>query len=187
MNYSSSNNFIFSNFTDHFNESFPQLEDSMKNVTNFHFRGYHFDNTHNLLQVVKFLPKKLTKICLYGHFERCSYLYKFIKENTNSLKEICFYKTNINYHYLCLLFDQEDLNLKSVHFKHCLYVTDAAVLRLCESQKQVEELILESCPKITDDSIASITKFLTNLKTFKATDCFGITEVGKFSFELGFT
>ena len=114
------------------------------------------------------------------------YILRYIEQNKNTLKEISLGRTNVDSTSLQSLALIKDLNLTSVHLMSCDQLTKAGIEQLCQLQKNIIDLDLSLCSRLTDYVVLAICDNLPAIKTLRMRRCRGITEVSHSMFNFSY-
>ncbi|KAB7506384.1 F-box/LRR-repeat protein 2 [Armadillidium nasatum] len=112
------------------------------------------------------------------HVLTFNFVLNFIDKIKKTLTMLDLGSTSLDSQSLSKLSKVPDLQLKTLRLVACDQLTKDGIHTLTQYQKQLVELDIGLCSRITDYAVISIADNLPNLKSLSVRRCHGITEVG---------
>lgn len=105
------------------------------------------------------------------------FIWKFVKNRADNIKELNFNSTFIDGNTLQQLSEIDNLEITSLHLRHCDQLTNDGFVSLVKAQPHLTHLDLTASVRITDPSVIVICETLKELKTLKLRKCRALTDV----------
>ena len=161
------------------------LQNSMKNVTEFHLLLYLDFDEATFCKITSLLENDIKTFCIFRYQQNFKCVLDFIERKKSSLKKINFPLCYINDHDLESISVIKGLDLTSINLTFCLELTDFGLSKLCKSQNNIMELNISSC-LLSDDAVVLIVKYLPKIKSLFMRNCSRISGVSPFPCNISF-
>jgi F-box and leucine-rich repeat protein 9 len=106
------------------------------------------------------------------------YISQFLEQSASKVKHLNFSSTLIDGSALTILAEIPNLSLLSINLKACDQMTNPGIIRLVNTQTQLQSLDLSMSLRVTDQSLIAICNGLSQLKSLKIRRCRALTDLG---------